>query len=230
MRAAFLWVGSSSRSSTPTNHQVGCLFWHLVTMYLQSDGVGVLQANRNFLHASQRDSTPTNILTHATFPRRRHAPFHTRAAVYMSTPQGRFKCNQKLCLSMSDFHPETWNPLWSVSAVLTGLLSFMLGSEDTVGSIQTSSAEKRNLARASHHYNRSDKVFRELFPEFIRDVAPTPPATASRAMTRDQHAHLSNRRGRRREEEGESLVSLLAWLFVFLALIFGVFRLIAGSP
>lgn len=131
---------------------------------------------------------------------------------------------------MSDFHPETWNPLWSVSAVLTGLLSFMLGSEDTVGSIHTTTTEKRTLARASHHFNRSDRIFRELFPEFIRDVSPTPPATASRAMTQGQNANVSNRRGRRREEEGESLVSLIAWLFVFLALIFGVFRLIAGSP
>lgn len=147
----------------------------------------------------------------------------------MVTPQGRFRCNTKLCLSMSDFHPETWNPLWSVSAVLTGLLSFMLGSEDTVGSIQTSTAEKHSLANASHHFNRSDKVFRELFPEFIRDISPAAPAASSRALSRDPNAHLSARRGRRREEEGESLVSLLAWLFVFVALIFAIFRLIAGS-
>lgn len=151
-------------------------------------------------------------------------------AVYMCTPQGRFKCNQKLCLSMSDFHPETWNPLWSVSAVLTGLLSFMMGSEDTVGSIQTSAAEKRSLARASHHFNRADRVFRELFPEFIRDAPAMPRAMQPRAMFTDQNGNVSNRRGRKREEEGESLVSLIAWLFVFLALIFAVFRLIAGSP
>ena len=25
---------------------------------------------------------------------------------------------------MSDFHPETWNPLWSVSSVITGLYTF----------------------------------------------------------------------------------------------------------
>lgn len=65
----------------------------------------------------------------------------------MITPNGRFKSNMKLCLSMSDFHPETWNPLWSVSAVLTGLLSFMLGSEETVGSVMTSDKEKIRLAK-----------------------------------------------------------------------------------
>lgn len=44
----------------------------------------------------------------------------------MITPNGRFKTNKKLCLSISDFHPDTWNPAWSVSTILTGLLSFMV--------------------------------------------------------------------------------------------------------
>ena len=29
---------------------------------------------------------------------------------------------------MSDFHPETWVPAWSVSSILNGVLSFMLES------------------------------------------------------------------------------------------------------
>lgn len=91
------------------------------------------------------------------------------SAVYMLTPNGRFATGTKLCLSMSDFHPETWNPLWSVSAVLTGLLSFMLGSEETVGSVQTSDAEKRRLARLSHVRNKKDRVFRELFRELLSE-------------------------------------------------------------
>lgn len=49
-------------------------------------------------------------------------------AIYMITPNGRFRTNKKLCLSISDFHPDTWNPAWSVSTILTGLLSFMVSS------------------------------------------------------------------------------------------------------
>lgn len=148
-------------------------------------------------------------------------------AVYMCTPQGRFKCNQKLCLSMSDFHPETWNPLWSVSAVLTGLLSFMLGTEDTVGSIQTLPSHKRKLARTSHLFNRNDKTFQELFPEFIRD---SPPANQGQHQvpTTETSNPQSVRRPRRTDEDSESLLSLLVWLFVFLAIIFFTFRLIVG--
>lgn len=47
-------------------------------------------------------------------------------SIYMITPNGRFKTNTRLCLSISDFHPDTWNPAWSVSTILTGLLSFMV--------------------------------------------------------------------------------------------------------
>ncbi|XP_015764685.1 PREDICTED: ubiquitin-conjugating enzyme E2 J2-like [Acropora digitifera] len=46
--------------------------------------------------------------------------------IFMTTPNGRFKVNTRLCLSISDFHPDTWNPAWSVSTILTGLLSFMV--------------------------------------------------------------------------------------------------------
>uniref|UniRef100_A0A7S3E5L5 UBC core domain-containing protein n=1 Tax=Rhodosorus marinus TaxID=101924 RepID=A0A7S3E5L5_9RHOD len=90
-------------------------------------------------------------------------------AIYMCTPNGRFRTNVKLCLSMSDFHPETWNPVWSVSAVLTGLLSFMVGTEDTFGSIGTSEFEKIKMAKCSHEFNQKDRIFKELFPDFIRN-------------------------------------------------------------
>lgn len=130
---------------------------------------------------------------------------------------------------MSDFHPETWNPLWSVSAVLTGLLSFMLGNEETVGSVQTSTSHKCKLARLSHQFNRTNKVFQELFPEFIRDSPQPLPQPATPASLVDHAAHSSGRRVRRREAESESLLSLVAWLFVFVAVIVAVIKLILNS-
>lgn len=38
-------------------------------------------------------------------------------SIFMITPNGRFETNRRLCLSISDFHPETWVPTWSVSQV-----------------------------------------------------------------------------------------------------------------
>jgi hypothetical protein len=39
---------------------------------------------------------------------------------------GRFETNTRLCLSMSDFHPETWNPMWSLNCKLECLYLGML--------------------------------------------------------------------------------------------------------
>ena len=83
----------------------------------------------------------------------------------MTTPNGRFKTNTRLCLSISDYHPDTWNPAWSVATILTGLLSFMLEKSPTLGSIETSESIKKKMAAQTHEFNLKDKVFCELFPQ-----------------------------------------------------------------
>ncbi|XP_076299931.1 ubiquitin-conjugating enzyme E2 J2 [Lasioglossum baleicum] len=91
-------------------------------------------------------------------------------SIYMSTPNGRFKVNTKLCLSISDFHPDTWNPAWTVSTILIGLLSFMIEKSPTWGSINTTDNEKKLLAAQSLEYNLMDKTFCELFPETVEVI------------------------------------------------------------
>ncbi|KAF9584813.1 Ubiquitin-conjugating enzyme E2 6 [Lunasporangiospora selenospora] len=88
-------------------------------------------------------------------------------AIRMMTPNGRFQINTKLCLSMSDFHPGTWNPSWSVATILNGLLSFMSQDESTTGSITTSAYEKTVLALQSHSSNVARPIFRKVFPELV---------------------------------------------------------------
>ncbi|CAL7942175.1 unnamed protein product [Xylocopa violacea] len=101
------------------------------------------------------------------FPR--EFPFQP-PSIYMTTPNGRFKVNTRLCLSISDFHPDTWNPAWSVSTILTGLLSFMIENSPTMGSINTSDYEKKQFATQSLEYNLKDKMFCELFPETVEVI------------------------------------------------------------
>ncbi|OAD55972.1 Ubiquitin-conjugating enzyme E2 J2 [Eufriesea mexicana] len=91
-------------------------------------------------------------------------------SIYMTTPNGRFKVNTKLCLSISDFHPDTWNPTWSVSTILTGLLSFMIENSPTMGSINSSDYDKKQFAAQSLEYNLKDKMFCELFPETVETI------------------------------------------------------------
>jgi len=91
-------------------------------------------------------------------------------SIYMLTPNGRFKINSRLCLSISDFHPDTWNPSWSISSILNGLLSFMCDTSATFGSIETSDQQKRKFAYDSLAYNLKDKIFCELFPNETEEI------------------------------------------------------------
>lgn len=90
-------------------------------------------------------------------------------AIYLITPNGRFQCNTRLCLSISDYHPESWNPSWSMSSILTGLLSFMVDETPTLGSLDTTSEQKQKLAKESLRFNLEDDVFCELFPDIVRE-------------------------------------------------------------
>uniref|UniRef100_A0A915PZ10 Ubiquitin-conjugating enzyme E2 J2 n=1 Tax=Setaria digitata TaxID=48799 RepID=A0A915PZ10_9BILA len=91
-------------------------------------------------------------------------------SIFMLTPSGRFQTNTRLCLSISDFHPDTWNPAWTVSTIITGLLSFMNDTAPTLGSITSSDAEKRVLARKSREFNLKDRIFCELFSDLAKEI------------------------------------------------------------
>merc|ERR1719226_394846 len=88
-------------------------------------------------------------------------------AIRMMTPSGRFETNTRLCLSMSDYHPESWQPAWSLATVLKGLLSFMCEECPTAGAIDPppSSEERRRLARCSASWNKGQVDFCKAFPE-----------------------------------------------------------------
>ena len=90
--------------------------------------------------------------------------------IKMLTPSGRFQPDKKICFSMSDFHPGSWNPAWSVETILTGLLSFMLSDEMTTGSMNSSDSHKRVFATRSHDWNIGQNKFRDAFPEFAGPV------------------------------------------------------------
>jgi len=74
-------------------------------------------------------------------------------AIRMHTPSGRFQPSTRLCLSISDFHPKSFNPAWEVSTILIGLMSFMTSDEMTTGSVHATDAERRWAAGRTRWWN-----------------------------------------------------------------------------
>lgn len=66
-------------------------------------------------------------------------------------------------MTISDFHPESWSPLWTVGTILTGIVSFFHSSEMTTGGLSCSEKERKALASTSKLYNSKDKTYIELF-------------------------------------------------------------------
>ena len=93
-------------------------------------------------------------------------------AIYMLTPSGRFETNTKLCLSMSDFHPESWNPSWRVESILMGLISFMLDRNEprTSGGMHLDENKRKTMARESYQVNKTNADFRTIFPDLIDET------------------------------------------------------------
>jgi hypothetical protein len=66
------------------------------------------------------------------------------------TPSGRFETQTKICLSITQHHPEHWQPSWSVRTALLAVRAFMPSPpEGAVGSLDYTPDERRRLAAKS---------------------------------------------------------------------------------
>ena len=65
----------------------------------------------------------------------------------MITPSGRFETGTKICLSISSYHPESWQPSWSVQSALVALIAFMqTPGNGSIGSLDTPADVRRQMA------------------------------------------------------------------------------------
>ena len=92
-------------------------------------------------------------------------------SLIMLTPNGRFKTNMSLCLSATEFHPESWSPSWGCETLLKGFLSFWLdeNNPDTFGAVKMTTEERQKLAQLSMDFNKKDEIFCDMFPMFLSD-------------------------------------------------------------
>ena len=80
--------------------------------------------------------------------------------------------------------------MWSVSTILTGVLSFMLEDTPTTGAVENPSpADQRRLAAGSMEANLKDPVFRRHFPDAT--AAPAEPAAANVTASNEPAANAA---------------------------------------
>ncbi|KAF2148185.1 UBC-like protein [Myriangium duriaei CBS 260.36] len=66
------------------------------------------------------------------------------------TPSGRFEVNREICLSISGFHEETWQPAWGIRTALVAIRSFMdSDAGGAVGAMNAAEEVRRRLAGES---------------------------------------------------------------------------------
>jgi ubiquitin-conjugating enzyme E2 J1 len=66
------------------------------------------------------------------------------------TPSGRFECNREICLSISGFHEESWQPAWGIRTALLALRGHMdVEARGQVGGIDSDAETRKRLARSS---------------------------------------------------------------------------------
>jgi len=93
--------------------------------------------------------------------------------IVLLNQNGRFEVGTKICLSISSYHPEQWQPSWSIRTVLVALISFMpTKGEGAIGAIDLSPEDRKKLALKSVDY-ACDKCGLKL-----KEALPDTPALA----------------------------------------------------
>ncbi|XP_022972307.1 ubiquitin-conjugating enzyme E2 32 [Cucurbita maxima] len=97
------------------------------------------------------------------------------------TPNGRFETQTKICLSISNHHPEHWQPSWSVRTALVALIAFMpTNPNGALGSLDYKKEERRVLAIKSREAApksstpERQKLIDEIHEYLLSKVPPAP--------------------------------------------------------
>jgi len=86
-------------------------------------------------------------------------PMKPPAFVFL-TPNGRFETGARVCLSISQHHPEEWQPSWGVRTALTALQAFLpTPGRGAVGSLDLKPEIRRKMAAKSREFDEVARLF-----------------------------------------------------------------------
>jgi ubiquitin-protein ligase len=76
-------------------------------------------------------------------------------SVQMWTPSGRFVPHMDICLSASNYHPESWTPRWSIQGIVNALRLHMINSPNEIGGMTSTRDETMEYARLSLKWKKT---------------------------------------------------------------------------
>ncbi|KAG0361472.1 hypothetical protein BG005_008204 [Podila minutissima] len=104
-------------------------------------------------------------------------PFAPPSLMFL-TPNGRFELNKKVCLSITGYHPEYWQPAWGIRTVLVAVMGFLpTESKGAIGGLDTSVEARKALAVRSKAWKC--QACQQSNVEILPDVAPENAVKAS---------------------------------------------------
>ncbi|KAK7264704.1 hypothetical protein RJT34_32314 [Clitoria ternatea] len=111
------------------------------------------------------------------------------------TPSGRFETQTKICLSISNHHPEHWQPSWSVRTALVALIAFMpTNPNGALGSLDYKKEQRRTLAIKSRYAAprfgtpERQKLIDEIHEYMLSQTPPAPQHSPSQEQSRTEEA------------------------------------------
>lgn len=75
-------------------------------------------------------------------------------SVMILTPNGRFTAGSKICLTNTDYHMESFSPIWTIEQMMMGIYSIFIEDKDHgISHITVSMHERKLYAESSIEYN-----------------------------------------------------------------------------
>eukprot|EP00392_Amoebophrya_sp_AT5.2_P017744 g18155.t1 len=127
--------------------------------------------------------------------------------IMLLTPNGRFEINKKICLSISSYHPETWQPAWGLRTMIEALRSFFPSpAEGALGALNYTPETRRQIAeKESRQWRCSvcERTNEELLPlcDEVVEEDDKPDATAKVAEPPEKAASTSDAKKPPKSEE-----------------------------
>ncbi|KAL0927440.1 hypothetical protein M5K25_001607 [Dendrobium thyrsiflorum] len=114
------------------------------------------------------------------------------------TPNGRFETQTKICLSISNHHPEHWQPSWSVRTALVALIAFMpTNPGGALGSLDYPKGERRQLAIKSREtvpiYGNTERqnLINEIHQYMVSKAPPVPELPLLASINEETNSSIS---------------------------------------